>query len=227
MPSLPTRILAGVTVLDTPLIAKALAYARKNCNDITYNHVVRSWLFGQVIADNSPDLKDRDVELHSLAAILHDMGWSHNPSLISPDKRFEVDSANVTRDFIIREGEKGEWDSHRLQLIWDIVALHTIVSIAVHKEVEVKVCCVGIGAEFVPFEASYGGVLTSEVWDGIVKEFPRTNFKEGLTETLCGLCRTKPAASYDNFVGNFGAKYVEGYSLEGRRLVDQIKMVVN
>jgi hypothetical protein len=227
MTALPTRTVAGITVLDTPLVNKALEYARKNCNDVTYNHVARSWLFGQFIADNSPELRDRDVELHSVAAILHDLGWSHNPDLISEDKRFEVDSANATRDFIIREGVKDEWDRHRLQLAWDAVALHTSSSLAIHKEKEVKACCVGIGADFRPLEASYGGVLTKDVWDAIVKEFPRTEFKEGVTEILCALCRTKPTTTYDNFVGDFGAAYVEGYSLKGKRLVDRIVSVAN
>lgn len=227
MSSLPTRVLAGISVLDTHLVNKALAYARNNLNDVAYNHIARSWLLGQYIADNSPEIKDRDVELHSIATILHDLGWSHNASLISEDKRFEVDSANETVAFVLKEGVEEEWSKQRLQLLWDSVALHTTASIAIHKEAEVKACCLGIWAEFQPLEATYGGVLTQEVWDAIVKEFPRTDFIEGVTEILCGLCRTKPVTTYDNFVGNFGEAYVEGYSLKGKKMVDGLKAVVN
>ena len=223
----PTRLLAGIRVLDTPLINKALAFARQNLNDITFNHVNRAWLLGQFIADNSPEMKDRDVELHSIAAILHDLGWSHNPDLISEDKRFEVDSANEAVKFILREGMREEWDQQRVQLLWDAVALHTTASIAIHKEKEVKACCVGVWAEFVPLEEAYGGVLTKDVWDAIVREFPRTEFKEDVTDILCGLCRTKPGTTYDNFVGDFGTALVEGYSAEGKRLVDGLNAVVN
>lgn len=112
-------------------------------------------------------------------------------------------------------------------MLWDAVALHTTASIAIHKEKEVKATCVGIGAEFVPFEQAYGGVLTKEIWEGIVEVFPRTNFKQGVTEILCGLCRTKPETTYDNFVGDLGEAYVEGNTLEGKRLVDGLKAVVN
>ncbi|CZR51602.1 uncharacterized protein PAC_01479 [Phialocephala subalpina] len=124
MPSTPpTKLLAGVPVPDTPLINKALAFARAHCDDFTYNHVVRSWLFGTYISDQIPDFKSRDVELHAITALLHDMGWTISGDTVSKDKRFEVDGAEATRAFLIREGEKGDWDARRLQLAWDSVLL--------------------------------------------------------------------------------------------------------
>lgn len=225
MTTLKTQVLGGIIVPSTPLISAALAFARDNSNDVTYNHVVRSWLFGHYIAEATPSIKDRDVEAQSIAAILHDLGWSsNNPSLISTDKRFEVDGANAARNFILREGVKEEWDAHRLQLVWDAIALHTTTSIAMFKEKEVVACCAGITAEFVPLEASFGAVLTKEVWDGIVKEFPRDGFSKGVKEVLCGLCRTKEATTWDNFVGDFGERFVAGYKREGR-LVDFIDLI--
>ncbi|KAH9214824.1 hypothetical protein DL95DRAFT_435816 [Leptodontidium sp. 2 PMI_412] len=204
--------LAGIKVLDTPLVNKALLYARENLNEAAFNHIARSWLLGQFITDNSPEIKDRDIELHSVATILHDLGWSHNAELISDEKKFEGDSANKTVKFVLRE---------------DAVALHTTASIAIHKKKEVKACCLGIRAEFVPLNETYDGVLTQDVWDVIVKEFPRTEFKEGVIEILCGLCRTKPISTYGNFLGDFGTAYVEGYSSEGKRLVDGQEAVVD
>lgn len=52
MSTIPTKALAGVTVSDTPLITKAYELAQKNLNDVSFNHVVRSWLFGTLIADH-------------------------------------------------------------------------------------------------------------------------------------------------------------------------------
>jgi hypothetical protein len=94
--SVSTRVLAGVTVLDTPLITKALAYARKHLNDTAYNHVVRSWLFGHFIASNTSGFPNRDVELHAISGILHDLGWDNTGKLVSKDKRFEVDGKRYT-----------------------------------------------------------------------------------------------------------------------------------
>lgn len=218
----PTHIVAGVTAPNTPLITKALEFARQNTNSIAYNHVVRSWLFGTFIADQYPPLQKRDTELHAIAAILHDLGWSQNPDLISTDKRFEVDGANATRDFILREGKAAEWDSRRIQLVWDAIALHTTPSIALHKEIEVQSCSYGIAADFRGPEGSFGKILTQEVWDSVVKEYPRTGFRDGVKEFMCGFCRTKPETTYDNFVADFGELFVEGYTEVGHRLVDVV-----
>ena len=65
--SIPTRVLAGVTVPDTPLITKALEFAKEHSTDYTYNHINRSLLFGFVIADQIPHTKDRDREAHAVA----------------------------------------------------------------------------------------------------------------------------------------------------------------
>ena len=218
--SVPTRMLAGITVPDTPLITKALAYARKHLDDSAYNHVVRSWLFGHVIASNIPAFQKHDEELHAITAVLHDLGWDKTGELVSKDKRFEVDGANAARDFIIREGETKEWDKHRLQLAWDSIALHTTGSLALHKEVEVRICCIGVITDFTGPEKSPGGVLTRDAWDAIVKEFPRPGFRKDVVDTLCGLCRNKPETTYDNFTSDFGVAYVEGYSVKGNRLID-------
>lgn len=67
---LPTRVLAGVTVPDTPLITKALDLAKVYSTEYTYNHVVRSLLFGFIIADKLPHTKERDMEAHAVAGIL-------------------------------------------------------------------------------------------------------------------------------------------------------------
>ena len=223
MSSIPTRVLAGVTVPDTPLITKAIAYARDNLDDQVYNHVMRSWLFGIYIADHIPELQTRDKELHSVTAILHDLGLATPASkLISADKRFEVDGANATRAFLIKEGGE-EWDRHRLQLAWDAVALHTTVSIAREKEVEVKSCSFGITSDFFEPEQALGGVLTREIWEGVVREFPKSGMKKALVDMFCGFCVSKPETTYDNMVGDFGVKYVKGYSLEGRKVIDIIE----
>lgn len=223
MTTVPTRVLAGVTVPDTPLITKALEYARKHCDDFTYNHVIRSWLFGTFIADRIPPLKDRDNELHAITAILHDLGWSTTDGLISKDKRFEVDGANLTREFLKREGDPAEWDKHRVQLAWDAIALHTTVSIALEKEIEVQSCCLGIVSDFSGPEKSPGGILTRDIWEGVLKEYPRLGFREGLKRISCNLCRTKPETTYDNFLSDFGVAYVEGYSKEGHSMLDILR----
>ncbi|KAK4651062.1 hypothetical protein QC762_700230 [Podospora pseudocomata] len=45
----PTRELAGITVIDTSLVRSAQAFALAHSSSTTYNHVMRSWLFGALM----------------------------------------------------------------------------------------------------------------------------------------------------------------------------------
>ena len=223
MSSIPFRTIAGIAVPDTPLITKSLDYAQAHLSEIFYNHVVRSWLFGFAIASKVPSLASRDLELHSIAAILHDLGWDNTGTITSKDKRFEVDGANAARSFIEKESEAQGWDRHRLQLLWDAIALHTTLSIAWEKEPEVATCSYGILADFGGPPLAYGSHLSWDEWDAVVKEYPRLGLKEGVKEVFCGLCKTKPETTYDNLVGQYGERFVDGYSLEGRRMIDLVE----
>jgi hypothetical protein len=113
MSSLSTRIFAGVTIPDTPLITKALSYTRAHSTDFAFNHVQRSMLFGFIMASKIPALADRDLEVHAIGALMHDIGWDPTGELISKDKRFEVDGANAAREFLKKEAPG--WDKHRVQ----------------------------------------------------------------------------------------------------------------
>ena len=89
MASIATRVITGVSVPDTPLINKALVLAEAKLDQVSYNHVVRSWLCGHYISSNVSQFEGRDSELCALAAILHDMGWAFQTSeLISKDNGF-------------------------------------------------------------------------------------------------------------------------------------------
>ena len=213
---LPTRTLAAVRVPDIPLITKALEFLRAHSTDYAYNHVQRSWLLGTIISDKLPHLRDRDREVHAVSALLHDIGWDPKGQLISRDRRFEVDGAEAVRDFLRREAPPDQWDKHRLQLVWDAVALHTTGSIVFHKEPEVQACSYGIWADFQGPDRVPNGLLTWEEYNEVVKVLPRLNLMKDLKEVMCHLCVTKPETTLDNTVGEWGDKYVEGYSRKGK-----------
>ncbi|KAF2494431.1 hypothetical protein BU16DRAFT_589275 [Lophium mytilinum] len=217
-----TQVLGGITVPNTAAITAAISYARAHSDDMTYNHIMRSFLFGHCIATKLPHLKNFDSEAHAVAAILHDLGWDSTGELISKDKRFEVDGANAARDFLRSLNAKGgeSWDERRLQLVWDAIALHTTASVVAHKEPECVACWLGIVADFAGPDHSPEGSLTWAEYDGIVKEYPRLKMITGIKEILCGFCRSKPETTYDNFVGVVGQRYIEGFSLEGQGFPD-------
>lgn len=220
--AMASRQIAGVTVPDTPLITAVIGLARNHLHDWAYNHIMRSWLFGMATADKIPDLVNRDRELHSIAAILHDMGWDERDAFVSREKPFEVDGADAARDFIEQQPTATEWDRHRKQVLWDAIALHTYPTVALFKEAEVRATAIGIAADFTGPAGVPGGALTDAEWKSINAEFPRTGFKSGVMNKLCGFCRDKPETTYNTFVGELGEAMLDDYSRKGRRMVDVI-----
>ena len=92
-----------------------------------------------------------------------------------------------------------------------------------YKEPEVIATHLGIHADFVGPDLMEGGHLTWEAWNIIVKEFPRLGLKEGVRDIFCRLCRTKPETTYDNMAGQYGQRYVEGYTVAGKQAIDMLE----
>jgi HD domain len=198
-PNTATRSLAGVTVPDTPLVGRAIEYARERSEAYLFNHVMRSWLFAVIIAR----LKNaaHDPEVLAVATLLHDLGLE---KAFDGPLRFEVEGANAARAFALAEG-MGE---RRAQLIWDGVALNSTPSIALYKETEVVLCTNGIGLD-------WGGwgyeLLTQSQISTIVEAFPRLEMKQRFTQAVCRIVESRPQTTYDNFARDFGDRFVPGY----------------
>lgn len=193
--SLPSRIIAGVSVVDTPIVRSAQAYARRHSSDFLYKHIMRSWLFGVLMIEANHTLRaTTDLEVHAVAAILHDLGWDRTleSSIVSPDRRFEVDGAIAARKFIRDHKDGRDWEERRVQLVWDAIALHTERRIAYFKEIDVQVVSKGISLDF----EGPGLGVQAEAYDAVIREYPKGDLKTGVNETLVWLCRTKPATTY-------------------------------
>jgi hypothetical protein len=193
------RPLAGVWVADSPVISAAIEYAREHSEPYLFNHVMRSWLFAESLAQLNR--VEHDAEVLAIATLLHDLGLS--PEFDGP-LRFEVETANAARNFAQRAG----LDPRRAQLIWDGAALNSTPSIALYKETEVRLCTLGIGLD-------WGGwgyeSLAREQIDAIVDAFPRLQMKQQFTRAVCRICEKRPATTYDNFARDFGERFVSGY----------------
>ena len=197
-----TKVIAGVTVVDSPIVRAAQDYARAYGDDMTFNHVMRSWIFGTVVYQKLHErgaIAEIDLEAHALSAILHDLGWDSTGALTSPDKRFEVDGAIAACDWIQQEVKNGRadgWDEHRIQLVWDAIALHTTHTIALYKESVVKICALGIGADFRGSKFDDAGTISPALVKSLNELYPRLDLVAGIRRIICGFCRTKPRTTY-------------------------------
>lgn len=195
----PKRLLAGVAVPDTPLVTRAIEFAREHSEPYLFNHVMRSWLFATFLAERKGE--PYDAEVLAVSALLHDIGLSD--SMAGP-LRFEVEGANAAREFVRGLGV----DERRAQLIWDSIALNSTPSICLHKEAEAALCTLGVGLDWGGF--GYDSVPAEQI-ARIVGEFPRLGMKQQFTQAIRGLCASRPESTYDNFARDFGECYVPGY----------------
>ena len=91
-PDVATRLLAGVSVPDTPLITRAIEFARERSEPYLFNHVMRSWLFAATLAQRKQNAHDSEVL--AVITILHDVGLAE---VFDGPLRFEVEGANAAR----------------------------------------------------------------------------------------------------------------------------------
>ena len=209
MATLPANV-AGVTAPTSALIEKAVTFMNDNSSPALANHLMRSVAFALIVARKLPHRAAVDPEGLVVGTLLHDLGWSRDPSLISADKRFEVDGATAARSFVKEHGDASSWTEHRIGLLWDSIALHTTPSISLHKQPEVAIVCMGVLSDFLGPNMP-GGLITVDEYKEAVKAYPRLGFAGELREAMCGFCRDKPETTYHNVVGQFGVRGLPGY----------------
>lgn len=192
--------LAGIKVVDTPLVRDATELARNCSEPYLFNHVMRSWLFAVLIAEDAKPAPD--PELLAVSGILHDLGLTDR---YAAQERFEVDGANAARSFLKERGIP----AYQIQLVWDAIALHTTRSIALHKEPEVAVIHSGIAIDVIGAGLD---LIPQDKVRAILSAFPRLSMKKQFLESLCGVVRRKPATTYDNTLRDLGTRYVKGYT---------------
>ena len=194
-----TRLIAGVSVPDGPLITAVIEHAQRLSEPYLFNHAMRSWLFAEAIGRAKGI--DCDREVVAIGTVLHDIGLTAS---VSGPNRFEVNGADAALSFIRGKG----LSDRRAQLIWDLVALNSTPSLALHKEPEVAVGTMGIGLDYGGFGVE--ALPTTDV-ERILSAFPRLKMKQQFAETCCRLVTNKPETSHDNFLRDFGERFVPGY----------------
>jgi len=194
-----TRVLGGITVVDTPLVARAMELAKAYSEPYLFNHAIRSWLFAVRLGQLQGI--PHDAEVVAVGSLLHDLGLTNG---VAGPKRFEIEGADAARAFAREQG----LDDRRVQLIWDTVALNSTPSIALHKEAEVALSTAGIGLD-------YGGPQSDRIprdeMKSILDAFPRLDMKRRFTDSVCHIVTTRPETTYDNFARDFGERFVPGY----------------
>lgn len=159
---------------------------------------MRTWLFGALVISHNTTLQQTvDLEVHAIGSLLHDLGFVFNASWITPDRRFEVDSANAATNFVEDHighdhAEVAAWDANRLQLLFDSVLLSSEGKFALYKQATVAALFDGV---LIDLSAPDLNVTTAE-YESVIAAFPKLDFLPGVNQTLITLCTTKASTTY-------------------------------
>jgi len=178
----------GVAIPDSKLAREITALVRDTVTPLLFHHSSRVYYFG-ALAGQHRGLKF-DPELLYAGAMFHDMGLM--PRHSSPNERFEVDGANVARDFLrghgISEAEIG--------IVWTAIALHTTPGIPPHMHPVVALLTAGVEMDVLGLAYTEYSDVERRV---ILKTHPRTeHFEEEIIQTFYEGIRHKPDTTFGN-----------------------------
>ena len=185
-----------LVIPDSALVKEAEQILREHSTDLLFNHSIRVYLFA---AEQGRQQNLRfDPELLYVAAAFHDFGLIKKFS--SQDERFEVDGANVARQFLtahnVPEGE--------VRTAWEAIALHTTPGVTQHMQPEVALLHSGVLLDVLGWGLDQ---FPSELRDAIVAKYPRKNFKKDFLQTYFRGFAHKPGTTY----GTVNADIVEHF----------------
>jgi hypothetical protein len=192
------RDVGGVAIPDTAIARAAAAMAREACPEHLYNHCIRTFLFGALVARR--DRIDYDAEIIFTAAALHDLGLIERYS--TPRQPFEMDGADAAKAFLEQHGVKGP----RAEIAWNAIAMHTS-PLSAHQVPQVQLVGGGAGVDV------YGSgikTLPADAVQAILAAFPRHGFRQGFPELLTQLCARKPLAQVGTWTDAYCRAHTHG-----------------
>jgi hypothetical protein len=181
-------IVEGVSIPDRKLAREITEVVRDTETPLLFHHSSRVYYFG-ALAGQRRRLKF-DPELLYAGAMFHDMGLTHQHS--SANERFEVDGANVARDFLRRHGIS----QPDIDTVWTAIALHTTPGIPQHMHPVIALVTAGVEMDVLGL--TYPDYSEAER-EAVVTAYPRTeHFKEDIIQTFYDGIKHKPDTTFGN-----------------------------
>jgi len=189
-----------LAIPDSLLAKEATDLLREHSTDLLFNHSIRVYLFAAE-QGHQQDLRF-DHELLYVAAAFHDFGLLKKFS--SADERFEVDGANVARQFLIAHNVPEE----QVRIAWEAIALHTTPGVTQHMAPEVALLYSGVGLDVLGRGFDQ---FPSDVRENIVAKYPRQNFKTRFIQEYVAGFAHKPGTTYGTVNSSFCERFIPGY----------------
>lgn len=193
--------IAGIGIPETPLVREITAYIRDAENDLLFDHSRRVFLFGALQGQRRG--LEPNLELLYAGAMFHDLGLTerYRNSML----RFEVDSANAARQFLL-EHDVDQADADK---VWLSIALHTTPGIPEFLAPEVALVTAGVETDVLGIERDE---LSPETLAAVTAAHPRPNFKRRILGAFNDGMKHRPHSTFgtvnDDVLAHFDPSFV-------------------
>jgi hypothetical protein len=195
----PIESIAGIEVPDTPLVRAITELIRDAEDDLLFDHSRRVFLFG-VLQGRRRGLHP-DPELLYAGAMFHDLGLTERYR--TSTLRFEVDSANAARAFLLKRGV----DAADAAKVWLSIALHTTPGIPEFLEPEIALVTAGVETDVLGIGRDE---LPPEALAAVTAAHPRPDFKRRILAAFNDGMKHRPHSTF----GTVNADVLEHFDPE-------------
>jgi HD superfamily phosphodiesterase len=183
-----TFAIDGISVPDSALAREITELVRDTESPLLFHHSSRVYYWG-ALTGLRRNLRF-DGELLYAGAMFHDMGLTKAHA--SSDKRFEVDGANVARDFLRSHGIA----EHDIETVWTAIALHTTPGIPEHMHPVIALVTAGVEMDVLGIGYSEFSNADRNAVTAVHKRPDR--FKEEIIQTFYDGIHHKPDTTFGN-----------------------------
>ena len=177
---------AGVVIPDSKLAREVTELVRDTEPALLFHHSSRVYYWG-ALTGKRRGLRF-DPELLYAGAMFHDMGLT--PTHASAHERFEVDGANVARDFL-----RGHGIAERdIETVWTAIALHTTPGIPQHMHPVIALVTAGVEMDVLGIAFSQ---FTDTEREAVIHAHP-CRFKEEIIQAFYDGIHNKPETTFGN-----------------------------
>jgi hypothetical protein len=181
----PIETIADIVVPDTPLVRQITELIRDAEDDLLFDHSRRVFLFG-ALQGRRRGLQP-NLELLYAGAMFHDLGLTERYR--TSTLRFEVNSANAARDFLLQHGvDKADADK-----VWLSIALHTTPGIPEFLDAEVALVTAGVETDVLGIGRED---LSPEALTAVVAAHPRPDFKRRILSAFNDGMKHRPHSTF-------------------------------
>lgn len=193
--------IADIAIPDTALVREITAHIREAEDDLLFDHSRRVFLFGALQGRRRG--LEPNLELLYAGAMFHDLGLTERYRASA--LRFEVDSANAARAFLLeRDVDQADADK-----VWLSIALHTTPGIPEFLAPEVALVTAGVETDVLGIERDE---LSPQALAAVTAAHPRPDFKRRILAAFNDGMKHRPQSTFgtvnDDVLAHFDPGFV-------------------